>query len=89
MEDPGGFLPATRNAAEVLNFVLQLFSQSRALDVDAAVDVKTGAGGNESPDDHVLLQAAEFVHLPRDGRLRQHAGRELESGRGKERIRCQ
>src|SRR5579859_1547771 len=47
---------------------------------------KAGAGRNQAPDDHVLLEAAQLVALAHDRRLGQHAGRLLERRRRDERI---
>src|SRR3546814_3309495 len=47
---------------------------------------QAGAGGNQAPDDHVLLQAAQAVAGAAHGGLGQHAGGLLERGRGDERL---
>src|SRR5688500_7535151 len=47
---------------------------------------EAGAGGDEAPDDHVLLQPAQLVALAHDGRLGQHPGGLLEGGRRDERV---
>src|SRR5438093_526260 len=50
-----------------------------------AVDLHAGAGRDQPAHDHVLLQPAQVIDPPRDGRLRQHARRLLEGGRRDER----
>src|SRR3546814_2049391 len=45
---------------------------------------QAGAGGNQAPDDHVLLQAAQAVAGAAHGSLGQHAGGLLERGRSEE-----
>src|SRR5213594_2543985 len=55
-------------------------------DLQPAVDLHAGAGRDQSAHDHVLLQPAQVIDPPRDGRLRQHARRLLERGRRDERV---
>src|SRR6478752_6307689 len=58
----------------------------RRLDRDRAVMLEAGRGRDQLADDHVLLQANEFVPFALEGGVGEHLGRLLEGGCGKERF---
>src|SRR5579883_1581626 len=60
-----------------------------ARDLYLAVILHAGAGRNQAAHDHVLLQAAQVVHLAVDRSFGEYARRLLEGGRRDERIRRQ
>ena len=55
-------------------------------ELDISVALQTGAGRNQAAHDHVLLQAAQIIDLPGDGRFGENAGGLLEARRGDERV---
>ena len=55
-------------------------------DLDAPVPGHAGAGRDELPDDHVLLEPDQRIHLALRGRVGQHARRLLERRRGQEAL---
>jgi len=56
------------------------------LEVDVAVDVHAGAGGDEAADDHVFLQASQVVDASRDRGFGENASRFLERCGGDEGV---
>ena len=62
----------------------RFFQLRRELDV--AVVLEAGSGGNEAADDHVLLEAAQVVDGSVDAGFRENTGGLLEAGRGDERV---
>src|SRR5260221_212623 len=89
--DSGAFLDVLR-LDQVLGGVLALEPAGGGAlhhllgDPDAAVEIHARSGPDEAAHDHVLLQAAEVVHLAADGGLGEHARRLLEAGRGDEGV---
>src|SRR5690242_6948180 len=68
-------------------FHRRLLDHVLARDLYLTVVLHAGAGGYEPAHDHVLLQAAEIVHLAVDGGFGEHARRLLETRRADERVR--
>src|SRR5439155_768645 len=66
---------------------LHLVHRRLHLDVEVLVRREAGAGRDEAAHDDVLLQAAQVVDAPGDGRLGEHLGGLLERRRGDERLR--
>src|ERR1022692_2363141 len=64
----------------------RLFHHVLARDFHLAVILQTGAGWNQASHDHVLLQAAEVIHLAIDGSFGEYARGLLEGCRGNEGI---
>ena len=82
-----GNLSAPENLGKLFEFLpLGLANRFIAVDIDIAVILHAGAGGNQPAHDHVLFQTAQVINAAGDCRFGKHASRLLERRGRDERV---